>query len=305
MNVVVLGAGAVGGYFGGKLAAVGVPVTFLVRERRYEQLSAHGLVVESRHGNFTVAPQLALSASEIDHPDIVIVALKNYHLEGALPQIRALVDKGALVLPLLNGVSHIDTLVHHFGANSVVGGACYIEATLDTEGHVVHTSPMHDIIFGTLSGKNHPLLSELEAAFQACGVPARQSSSILIEMWQKFIFLTSFSGITAATRKPIGDVLSDPVTRPFLNDLVREIESVAKAAVNLSENAFEQVMNKLSSVSPSMTSSLHRDLEKGLPLEIDSLQGAVLALAERHGISVPSVRSVYAVLHPSKDGSRS
>jgi 2-dehydropantoate 2-reductase len=305
MNIVVLGAGAVGGYFGGKLASVGTPVTFLVRERRYQQLSKNGLNVQSIYGDFTVIPRLALSATEIENPDIVIVAVKNYHLEGALPSIRKLVEKGAMVLPLLNGVQHMDVLVSEFGKESVLGGVCYIEATLDANGHVVHTSPMHDVIFGSLTSVHQPLLNDLEAAFKASGVNVRLSQSIMIDMWQKFIFLTAFSGITAATRKPIGEILTDPVAHNFLEDMIHEIISVAEAKqVKLPANTFEQVMNKLKTVSPTMTSSLHRDLEKGFPLEIDSLQGSVLEIARSYTISTPCVRSVYALLHPYKEGIR-
>jgi 2-dehydropantoate 2-reductase len=304
MNIVVLGTGAVGGYFGGKLAASGVPVTFLVRERRYQQLKENGLHVQSVHGNFSLNPRLALSANEIENPDIVIVALKNYHLENALPELQALVHKGATVLPLLNGVQHMDVLVSEFGQESVLGGVCYIEATLNAKGDVIHTSPMHDVIFGSLTAANRTLLSELQAVLNASGVNVRLSHSIMADMWQKFIFLTSFSGITAATRKPIGEILNDSVTRELLQDMVREIVSLAdRKQVGLPADAFEQITNKLGSMAPTMTSSLHRDLEKGLPLEIDSLQGAVLDMAAPYNIATPFTRSVYALLHLYKAGS--
>ena len=131
MHIVVFGAGAVGGYFGGRLAKAGTPVTFLVRERRYNQLSNRGLNIRSIHGDFTVTPRLALSAGDIEDPDVVIVGLKNYHLEGAWPDLRVLVQKGAAILPLMNGVQHLDQLVREFGEASVFGGVCYIESTLD------------------------------------------------------------------------------------------------------------------------------------------------------------------------------
>lgn len=303
MNIVVLGAGAVGGYFGGKLALAGIPVTFLVREHRYVQLQHHRLHVQSVHGDFALTPNLALTTNEIEHPNVVMIALKNYHLDGALPQIRDLVQKGAKVLPLLNGVQHIDRLVSELGQESVLGGACYIEATLDARGHILQTSPMHDIIFGSLTGGNNKLVEQLENALQRSGIPARHSQNIMMEMWKKFIFLTSFSGITAATRKSIGDVLRDEVSHEFLKDIVQEIVSVAKTRqVDLPVDAFDAVMNKFSSVSPQMTSSLHRDLEKGLPLEIDSLQGSVLDIAKSNGIPTPSIHAIYALLHPYRDG---
>lgn len=303
MHIVVLGAGAVGGYFGGRLAKAGTPVTFLVRERRYNQLSNRGLNVRSIHGDFTVTPRLALSAGDIEDPDVVIVGLKNYHLEGAWPDLRVLVQKGAVILPLMNGVQHLDQLVREFGEASVFGGVCYIESTLDADGQVVHTSPMHDVVFGSLSAATHPLRDQLEAAFNASGINVRVSPSITVDMWQKFIFLTSFSGITAATRKHIGEIQEDTVTIAFLEDLVQELIALAKRKqVGLPSDAFDQVMNKLRSLPPAMTSSLHRDLEKGLPLEIDSLQGAALDMAAQCDLDTPCIRSVYALLHPFKQG---
>lgn len=305
MNFVILGTGAVGGYFGGRLASSGANVTFLVRNRRYQQLEDTGLNVRSIHGDFTVTPSLALTVDAIEQPDVVIVALKNYHLEGALPEIRSLVEKGAKVLPLLNGVQHMDVLVQEFGQDAVLGGLCYIEATLDSDGNVIHTSPMHDIVIGSLASSDETLLEDLESAFKQSGVNVRVSESIMVDMWQKFIFLTSLSSITASIRKPIGPILSDVVSKRFLEDLIQEIISVGEAKqVRLPADAFEQVMNKLNSISPSMTSSLHRDLEKGLPLEIDSLQGAVLEMAQPYEVKTPCVRSVYALLHPYREGAK-
>jgi 2-dehydropantoate 2-reductase len=304
MNIVVLGAGATGGYFGGRLTQASVPVTFLVRERRYHQLKETGLHVQSSHGDFTVSVQLALTAKEIDSPDVVVVALKNYHLEAALPELRTLVQKGAKILPLLNGVKHMDELLVEFGPEHVLGGTCYIEATLDAEGRVLHTSPMHDVVFGSLTSSiPASWLSELEDAFKKSGVNVRVSSSIMTDMWQKFIFLTSFSGITAATRKSIGEVMADSVTTRFLRETIQEILSVAfLKQENLPTDLLEQMMSRLHSMPLNMTSSLHRDLEKGLPLEIDSLQGAILKMAAENGLSTPSVSAIYAILHPAKEG---
>lgn len=303
MNFVILGAGAVGGYFGGRLASSGANVTFLIRDHRYQQLTDTQLNVQSIHGDFTVIPSLALTAEQIERPDVVIVALKNYHLEGALPEIRHLVQKGAKVLPLLNGVQHMDVLVQEFGQDAVLGGLCYIEATLDSDGNVVHTSPMHDIVIGSLVSSDASVLKDLESAFKQSGVNIRVSESIMVDMWQKFIFLTSLSSITASIRKPIGPILNDAISKEFLEALIREIIAVAEEKqIQLPADTFEQIVNKLHSLSPSMTSSLHRDLEKGRPLEIDSLQGAVLDMAQPNDVKTPCTRSVYAMLHPYKEG---
>ncbi|MBX6353603.1 MAG: ketopantoate reductase family protein [Thermoflavifilum sp.] len=308
MNIVVVGAGAVGGYFGGRLAQAGAPVTFLVREGRYRQLSQSGLQVRSVHGDFTVHPKLARSAEEVEGaPEVVIVAVKNYHLEGVLTAVQALAQRGASVLPLLNGVEHMAVLRDAVGEEALWGGVCYIEATLDEAGRVVHTSPMHDMIFGPAAASDaaQQRAEALANTLREAGVNAFVSRDIWADMWQKYIFLTALSAITAGARKPIGDVLADPVTRPFLEDMVREIVAIARTQrSNLPEDTAEQVLQRMHAAAPAMTSSMHRDLEKGMPLELDSLQGALLRTAEQAGVAAPCLRAVYALLHPHKDGRR-
>lgn len=306
MHVVVVGAGAVGGYFGGKLAQTGTPVTFLVRQKRYEQLRKTGLVVHSLHGDFTIQPELTVSAEEVDNPDVVILAIKNYHLDNAMSQLRVLVDKGAKLLPLLNGVEHMDVLIREFGPDNVLGGACYIESTLNAEGTIVHTSSMQDIVFGSLGDVSDEWLKELLYLFQASRVNVTLSDAILKAMWTKFAFLTSISGLTAAARSPIGVILDDSAARELLQNVIREVLQVAEVrGIGLPvEETANKTMEKMEHMSPTMTSSLHRDLEKGLPLEISSLQGSVVKMGMEAGVAVPYIQSVYALLHPYETGSK-
>ncbi|MCF8566462.1 ketopantoate reductase family protein [Alicyclobacillus tolerans] len=306
MHVVIMGAGAVGGYFGGKLALASVPVTFLVRENRARQLQQTGLRVKSLHGDFEIQPNLATTPHDIEHPDVVILAMKNYHLDNALPDIRALAQRGAKILPLLNGVRHLDTLAQQCGPENVLGGLCYIESTLDSEGAVLQTSPMQDIVFGSLgSGVTQAWLKELEQHFVDAKVNVRVSDAILPDMWRKYIFLVSLSGITSTLRSPIGVAREDEVTMEFLKDMIAEPAAVARArGVQLPSDLVEQIAAQAMAISPAMTSSMHRDLEKGLPLELDSLQGAVLEMAAEHNLPVPCMRAVYALLHPFKEGKK-
>lgn len=303
MNVVVIGAGAVGGYFGGKMARKGIPVTFLVREKRYRQLQEQGLVVKSIHGDFTIRPHLALSAKEIEKPELVLLAMKNYHFEDALPQIAELVNRGAKVLPLLNGVRHIDVLVERFGPEAVLGGLCYIESTLNEAGEVVQTSPMQDITFGALAPVNETWLQELEASFRLSEITVQRSDSILVDMWKKYMFLVSLSGITAAIRNPIGVALNDNVTSAFIQEMIEEVLHVARARqIPLPDDIADQTLQRLYKIEPTMTSSMHRDLVKGLPLELDSLHGYLLEMAVEYNIATPCIRAVYALLHPYAEG---
>ena len=311
MNVVVIGAGAVGGYFGGRLAQAGIAVTFYVRTGRFKQLRERGLQVHSTHGDFTLHPHLVTDLLDLPKADIVLLTVKGYHLPSTFPVLDALVGRGAMVLPLLNGVNHIDTLTERYGTTHVLGGTCYIESTLTAEGDVVHTSPMHDIVFGSLPGDSmhgpegtgRAMLEQLQDAFAEAGVNSTLSENILVDMWQKYVFLTSFSAITASVRAPIGKVLQDEVTRDLLIKLVKEVESIARAkGIGLPNDLVNQVVQRLCNISPSMTSSLHRDLEKGMPLEINELQGAAVQMGRQLRIATPGFEVIYALLHPYAAG---
>lgn len=305
-NIVIVGAGAVGGYFGGKLALAGAPVTFLVRERRYQQLLARGLRVKSVHGDFVVNPSLATSVDALESPAVVVVVVKNYHLQSILPELIPLVEQGAIILPLMNGVQHVDALVDAFGRDHVVGGACYVEATLTADGDVIQTSAMQDVVFGPLGSTPPGFLEELESWFAQAKINVTISAHIMADMWNKYLFLVTLSGITAATRKPIGAVLGDPVTSAFLRDMIFEAVAIGQAnGAAVASDLPDTLIRRLASLAPDMTSSMHRDLEKGLPIELESLQGTLIEMGRHHGIDAPCFRAVYALLHPYSHGASS
>lgn len=302
MKFVVLGAGAVGGYFGGKLALAGNDVTFLVREGRASQLQKRGLQIQSIHGNFSIEPKIALSANEIDEADVVIVAVKNYHLENTLPVLKELVNKGAKILPLLNGILHIEILRENLGNTAVLGGLCQVGSTLNTEGDIIQTSKMQDIIFGAFEQGEDEWLENIETIMKDANIDAKVSENILVDMWKKYIFITTLSGITSTLRSPIGVALSDSYAFGFLKEMIKEVIEIAKHEAPLPDDIFDSTIQKIQSLSPQMTASMHRDLEKGLPLELDSLHGALLKMAEKHTLHTPCIKTIYALLHPFKDG---
>lgn len=303
MHIVIIGPGAVGGYFGAKMAKAGLPVSFMVRNKRYQQLQQTGLQVKSLHGDFIIEPTLVKTAEELEKPDVVLVAVKNYHLEGVLEELSGVVEKGAVVLPLLNGIQHMDVLIERFGKEKVLGGVCYVESTLASDGSIHQTSSMQDIVFGPLSEQGPTWLLGLKETMEQANIGVTLSTSILTDMWKKFAFLVSLSGITTALRSPIGVALADPVTNAFLRNLIDEILAVAAhKQVALPQDLGDEIMNRLAALSPDMTSSMHRDLEKGFPLELESLQGAVLTMAKEAALPTPCMRTLYALLHPFKDG---
>ncbi len=303
MKFIILGAGAVGGYFGGRLAHAGVDVSFFVREKRADSLRSRGLTVHSVHGDFSIQPKVITTVDEVDKPDVVLVALKNYQLDSAMSALSEFVHKGAVVLPLLNGVEHIEKLVTAFGNEHVLGGTCFIEVTLNNLGDVVQTSKIHDVTYGALSQLDPDWLNQLNEELCRGAFNVRLSEKIQYDMWQKFLFLTSFSGITAAIRQPIGVALSDSQTNEFLNGLISEGCQVARAEGIVISNEFEQTLvERFQRLEPAMTSSLHRDMMKQLPMELDSLHGSMLRMAGNHGIQTPCFKAVYQLLSPYKDG---
>lgn len=305
MKIIVFGAGAIGGYFGGKLAEKGFDVTFLVRQNRYEQLKKNGLNVKSVHGDCSVNPKLVVDVNDIEKPELVILAVKNYHIQEALPQLRTLVEKGAKILPLLNGIGHLELLITELGEENVVGGLCSIESTLNENGDVIQTSALQDLVFGPLRAdySNDPLLLKFKEMLESANINVSLSDYIIGEMWKKYIFITALSGITTTLRQPIGVSLKDHITFAFLEDLIMEMYQIAVArGVNLPEETPNSIIKKLQSLSPMMTASMHRDLEKGFPLELDDLHGYGLKLAEEYQLQTPCLRSVYVLLHPYKNG---
>lgn len=303
MHVVIFGAGAVGGYFGARLQQHGVRTTFYVRQKRAEQLKERGLRVTSPHGDLHLQPVLATIPEDIVLPNLVVVGLKQYHLEAAMPDLRKLVEGGATILPLLNGIGHMQKLTDAFGERHVLGGVCYLETTLNEHGDVIHTSDSDQIVFGATTASNEEFAREVEDTLKLGQFRLRRSADIRLDMWQKYVMLASLSGITSATQQPIGVALNDPVTRDFLHRMMTEITTIAQAeGVAIPVNTPDKLLERWADVNPQLTSSMHRDLQKGSPLELDHLHGVLLQYARKHHIDAPCLSAVYATVHPYLNG---
>nr|NNM90289.1 2-dehydropantoate 2-reductase [Bacilli bacterium] len=310
MRIGIMGAGAVGGYYGAKLIHSQADVTFLVRENRKKQIEQHGLIVKSTSGHYALKPRCVTDVTQGGPYDVVIVAFKNYHLTDAMEDLRTLVEQGAIILPLLNGVMHMDHLIAQLGANHVLGGSCYIETTLGSEGEVLQTGGTCEIVFGmTKEGMHDPhskdVVNHLQDLFVKAGVPVRHHSSIRTEMWKKYIFLCALSGMTAACRLPLGRIMADSKARLTYHAMLRELVTVARAkGMEIPLDFADKTIERSAAIDPMLTSSMHRDLEKGLPIEVDSLQGALIEMAQHVNIPVPVHETIYAVLSGHKQGKR-
>ncbi|MFC4770029.1 ketopantoate reductase family protein [Effusibacillus consociatus] len=303
MKVTIVGAGAVGGYFGGRLQQAGFDVTYLVREKRAEQLTKTGLIIQSPCGNAELKPNLAVRAEDIDGCDLIILGVKNYHLPGTIESLRPLVEKGAKILPLLNGVEHFDLLEQEFGKDAVLGGICQIITTLDAEGRILHTGKLHNIIFGPLQPSQREFCEHLADSAKDANMSLQLSEDVRVDIWSKYAFITAFSGVTTASRLSIDQVLMHEPTTEVFRLVLTEMWDLAKArGVQLSERFVENFIEQMYKLPAGSTSSMHQDFRKGLTLEVESLQGAAVRLARQAGVEVPTVRTLYGLIKPYENG---
>lgn len=304
MDLVILGAGAVGGYFGARLIEADIPVSFLVRERRAAQLKKHGLRLNSVHGDYSAdAVRLYTDTEEIPRCDLVIVAVKGYHVGGTLPQLRKLVKKGAKVLPFLNGMEHYQLFEEELGKGNVLGGLAFIITTLDENGGIVHTSDQHEFVFGALHPSQKNLCDRLESELQPANMNVTYSKEISVDLWQKYGFITSFSGITTTSRLPIGRIRKVPETLRLFQKALEEMQALAVAyEAEVGKDFVKTTLEKTNGLPEEGTSSMHQDFRKGLPIEVEGLQGGALRMAKSKKISLPVIETMYALLKPYEKG---
>ena len=297
LRILVVGAGAVGGYFAARLAAAGRDVTILVRPARAAQLQSTGLQVFSPHGDVTVQPKLLL-ASELKDPfDLILVSTKAYSLEAAMNDFAPAVGPGTAILPLLNGMAHIDTLIARFGKEAVLGGASRIVADLDTEGRVHQFGPLHDIVFGELTREVTPRIQAIDAALRDCGFPTTLSPNILASMWMKWVLLSSLAGTTCLLRASVGQLEAVKYGAEVARTIVDESASVAAANGYPQDAAFiDSHKARMTEPGSALTASMFRDLSKGQPVESEQILGDFLARADAHNVHPPLLTAAYVQL---------
>ena len=297
MKILIVGAGGIGGYFGARLMEIGQDVTFLVRSRRKAQLEKTGLTINSVNGDVKLVPKLITAQQQGESFDLVILTTKAYQLKEAIKDIRPFVGDAGMILPLLNGISHVDDLVAAFGEERVLGGLCFIETTLDENGIIVQTSPMNQLVFGERSGKESDRILEVQRAFDGTKADFSLSANIEQDMWHKYLFITAMSGITAAMESPIGPVRDLESGQRTISALLHELVSVMKAiGAPVKETIAEDQLAKINSLQPGMKSSMQRDMEKGQAIEADHLQGYLLEKAVAQKIVVPVLDAIYTKL---------
>lgn len=297
MRILIVGAGAVGGYFGARLAEAGRDVTFLVRAKRAEELKAKGLEIVSRFGNLSLDPK-TITADRIRGPyDVILLSVKSYSLPAAMNDFAPAMGPETMIFPVLNGMRHIDMLMERFGKEAVLGGVCMVSTEVDDEGRIRQLTDFQRLIYGELDGRSTPRLQKLEETLGGAGFDVSGSASILRDMWQKWVQLATLGALTCLLRGNVGEILAIPGGADIARMALDESSSIASACGYPQSDAFLQNQAaKLMAEGSPLTSSMYRDLKKGAPVEVDTILGDLLERGRNHGLAAPILGAAYVNL---------
>ncbi len=307
MRLAILGSGAVGGYFGAKLAHSGQDVTFVARGAHLDAIRARGLEVKSAVlGDFTVRAPAESDTSQIGPVDAVLVAVKAYDNPTALPMLTPLVGPDTVVLTLQNGVDSVDEVAAVVGEPHVLGGTTYVATALEAPGLIVQTGVHRSIILGEVFGDRSRISARVEQLAEVLAAADVQVTPVAdgrVPIWDKFVYLVAFSGFTGAARLPIGQLWKSPQAQEIFYATSREVEAIAKAeGVAISADRFATLKEYMDKIPATTRSSLLIDLEQGKRIEVEALQGAAIRRAQAHGVPTPIISTLYAVLKPWESG---
>lgn len=307
MKIAVYGAGAVGGYFGGRLAQAGQDVTLIARGAHLDALLQYGLRVQSLQGDFTLHPVKATGDPQtVGTVDLVLCCVKSWQVSTVAAFMQPLLGEQTVVIPLQNGVEAHTTLADVLGADRVLPGVCRLISMIETPGQIRHTGAAPYLSFGEVDGRSSRRAEGIAKVFAtAQGVTVEVSRNILADLWKKFMLIAPWSGIGALTRSPIGVIRSIPETRDLLTGSIREVFEVARASrVDIAEDVMEGIVGFIDKLPPDGTASMQRDIMAGRPSELHEQSGAVVRFGAKAGVPTPINRFVYHSLLPLEQNAR-
>jgi 2-dehydropantoate 2-reductase len=298
MRILVVGAGAIGGYFGGRLLQAGRDVTFLVRPKRAAELARDGLVIKSPNGDVTLKNPPAVQADKLAEKfDVVLLSCKAFDLDDAIKSFAPAVGAQTAIIPLLNGMLHLDVLDKKFGRERVLGGLCAIAVTLNDKREVVQLQPMQSLNFGERDGKMSDRVRAIAEVFAGGNFGSVASDRIIQEMWEKWVFLASLAASTSLMRTSVGNILAAPGGKDFMLGMLDECSAVATAEGHAPSGPFfERVRGMLTAEGSQMTASMFRDIKAGAAVEADHVIGDLIARADSAKVPVPKLRTAYTHL---------
>jgi 2-dehydropantoate 2-reductase len=303
MKFAILGSGAVGGYYGAKLVRGGHEVTFIARGPHLEAIRTRGLAIRSPVlGDFVVRASAEEDAARVGPIDVVIVAVKAYDNETALPMLGRLIRPGTTVLTLQNGVDSVREVAAHAGEDAVLGGTTYIATALVAPGVIEQTGTHRRIVLGEVFGdlpRTTERVQRLHTALLGSDIQSEAVEDGRVPIWEKFIFLAALAGFTGASRLAIGPLWADPIVRAQFLEGCREIERLARAeGVPVAPDVIQRISTYIDAIPGTMRSSLLIDLSQGKRIEVEALHGAVVRRAAKAGLPAPIMSTLYAVLKP-------
>lgn len=306
MEILVYGIGGVGGYFGGKLAKAGYDVSMIARRKHLDTIRKNGLEVESINGNFTVHPKLATDdVSEVPTPDLVILGVKSWQITEAAKDIKPIIGKNTMVLPLQNGASNAEKLIEVLSKENVLGGLCRIIAFKEGPGKIKHPSIEPHVTFGELDNSKSERILQLKQIFDNSGVNCEIPEDIQLEIWRKFLYITTVSAIGGLTRVSIDKILQSDYLRDMMRKTAEEVLAVGnKKGIPLTREHVEKALKVAAQQPKGTTASTQRDIMEGRPSELENFNGYIVKEGEKWQISTPVNRLLYELVLPMEKEAR-
>ncbi len=306
MNIVIIGAGGVGGYFGGKLTQAGYHTTFIARGQTFEKIIQNGLQVKSILGDFHVYPHVTDQYDVIKEADLILLCVKSWQIEKLATKIKPLLKSSATVLPLQNGADNAERLLKILNEENVIAGLCRIVSKIESPGVIDHFSYEPEIIFGEINNELTERILNIKTVFDKAGFKNLISENIQRDIWLKFLFITSISAMGALTRSVLGKMREDPYLREKLMVTANEIVTVGNGlAVDINEKDIDNCFEIIDKVDYDTTMSLQRDIMEGKPSELDNFNGYIVKKGDELGIDTPVNDFIYYSLRPMEEEGRS
>lgn len=305
MNIVVFGAGGIGGYFGGKLEKAGYKITFVVRGKHLEAIKNNGLKVKSINGDFIVYPKVTDDVSILKNPDLIIIGVKSWQIEQVAKQLKPIIEKHTMVLPLQNGADNADRLKTILNPNNVLAGLCRIVSKIEAPGIINHFGFDPEIVFGEYSNIKTDRIKILKEVFDKANIKSTVSDYILLDIWKKYLFITTVSGIGALTRSVFKVMREDEYIRNLMIKTANEVVAVANAkGIKLTSEDIDNTLKIVDNLKPETTASMQRDIMEGKPSELENFNGYIVKQGQLLNVETPVNAFIYHCLLPQEQQAR-
>ncbi|WP_034918547.1 ketopantoate reductase family protein [Gillisia sp. CAL575] len=306
MRILIYGAGGIGGYFGGRLAQSGNSVSIIARGKHLEAIKKNGLEVESINGDFTITPSLATdNVKEVETPELIILGVKSWQIPDAANELKSIINENSMVLPLQNGASNVENLMKVLPETNILGGLCHIVSFMSAPGLIKHAGIEPKITFGELDNSKSARVLELEKVFSEAEITNIIPEDITLEVWKKFLFITTISALGGLTRVSLGEMRESSYLMDLMRKTAEEIKMIANAkGIALNEEHLKATFEVINKLDSKTTASTQRDIMEGKPSELENFNGYIVKQGNRLGIPTPVNQYIYECLLPMEKQAR-